>query len=313
MFNSPPIAENDFCRNKLIMICMILSLSNVAFPQEVTTRIKLNQLGFYPNAPKVAVVTAKAPGDHFYITSDNLRDTFFAGKLSGEKQSSNSSTKTRIADFSAFSTKGTFVVLVPGIGHSYIFQIDNKVFHKAAVASLKGFYYQRASMPLEEKYAGKWHRPAGQPDTVVHIHPSAATASRPEGTIISSPGGWYDAGDYNKYIVNSGITMGTLLSAYEDFPDYFKSINSNIPESADDIPDILNEIIYNLRWMLNMQDPHDGGVYNNFPVDIAAKQFNPDVIIGVNVASKVYEQYPYDNDEKLISRSLLLLLLDTSL
>ncbi len=117
-------------------------------------------------------------------------------------------------------------------------------------------------MPLEEKYAGKWHRSAGHPDTKVYVHPSAASDARPAGAVISTPGGWYDAGDYNKYIVNSGITMGTLLSAYEDFPDYFENLNTNIPESADQVPDILNEAIYNLRWMLSMQDPNDGGVYN---------------------------------------------------
>jgi endoglucanase len=80
--------------------------------------------------------------------------------------------------------------------------------------------------------------------------------------VISSPGGWYDAGDYNKYIVNSGITTGTILSAYEDFPDYFKQLKTNIPESNNNVPDILDEALYNIRWMLTMQDPNDGGVYN---------------------------------------------------
>src|SRR5882762_8446763 len=56
----------------------------------------------------------------------------------------------------------------------------------------------------------------------------------------------------------------------------------------------------------------DGGVYNNFPVDVAQKEFKPDVIIGCNVSSKVYDKYPYGEDEKLISRSLLYLLLDKS-
>jgi endoglucanase len=130
------------------------------------------------------------------------------------------------------------------------------------VASLKGYYYQRVSMPLTERYAGKWARPAGHPDTAVLIHASAATTQRPEGTVISCLGGWYDAGDYNKYIVNSGITMGTLLSAYEDFADYFDTLKTNIPEEGNGVPDILNEAIYNLRWMLTMQDPNDGGVYN---------------------------------------------------
>jgi NTE family protein len=56
----------------------------------------------------------------------------------------------------------------------------------------------------------------------------------------------------------------------------------------------------------------DGGVYNNFPVDVAQREFGPDVIIGVNVSAKVYNEYPYDHDEKLISKSLLFLLLDKS-
>ncbi|HUS02493.1 MAG TPA: glycoside hydrolase family 9 protein [Chitinophagaceae bacterium] len=250
-------------KNKIIMLLLLLVIVPVlAFSQVVSDRIKLNQIGFFPNAEKIAVVTGNVSSNNFYITSTNLRDTFFKGSLSDEKKSVYSATFTRIADFSSLQTKGSFIVVVPGVGHSYAFLINNNVFHKAAVASLKGYYYQRVSMPLEEKYGGRWHRSAGHPDDIVYVHPSAASKERPAGTVISSPGGWYDAGDYNKYIVNSGITMGTLLSAYEDFPAYFTSLNTNIPESNDDVPDILNEVIYNLRWMLTMQDPNDGGVYH---------------------------------------------------
>ncbi len=56
----------------------------------------------------------------------------------------------------------------------------------------------------------------------------------------------------------------------------------------------------------------DGGVYNNFPVDVAQKVFKPDVIIGSNVSSKVYDEYPYGKDDKLISRSLIYMFLDKS-
>ncbi|MBC7745018.1 MAG: glycoside hydrolase family 9 protein, partial [Flavobacterium sp.] len=192
----------------------------------------------------------------------NLRDTFFTGKLTAEMKSANSSTTTKIADFSPFQKPGTFVVIIPGVGHSYVFKINSKVNAEAAVAGLKGFYYQRVSMPLEVRYAGKWHRSAGHPDDVVFIHPSAASKERPAGSTISTPGGWYDAGDYNKYMVNSGISMGTMLSAYEDFSIYFDTLKTNIPEGSDEVPDLLNELIYNLRWMLTMQDPNDGGVYN---------------------------------------------------
>ncbi|MEP6908724.1 MAG: glycoside hydrolase family 9 protein [Pseudoxanthomonas sp.] len=241
---------------------LFIALPKGLFSQSVTPRIKLNQLGFYPNAPKTAVVTGTVSSSSFYITSTNLRDTVFTGTLSEEKQSAYSSTKTRIANFSSLARQGSFVVLIADVGHSYVFEISDDANKQAAVTTIKGYYYQRASMPLEAKFAGKWHRSAGHPDTMIYVHSSAASRSRPEGTVISSPGGWYDAGDYNKYIVNSGITMGTILSAYEDFPQYFKQLHTNIPESGDAVPDVLNEAIYNLRWMLTMQDPDNGGVYN---------------------------------------------------
>jgi endoglucanase len=246
----------------LLLITLMTSVFSFSQPATVSDRIKLNQLGFYTNAPKIAVVTGETNGQKFFITTTNLKDTLFRGTLGNEKQSKNSLTKTKVADFSSFYTPGTYVVLIPGVGHSYVFAVRKNVNHTAAVAGLKGYYYQRVSMPLEEKYAGKWHRSAGHSDNAVLIHPSAASKERPEGTKISTAGGWYDAGDYNKYIVNSGITMGTMLSAYEDFSTYFDTLKTNIPESNDQVPDLLNELIYNLRWMLTMQDPNDGGVYN---------------------------------------------------
>jgi endoglucanase len=224
--------------------------------------IHLNQSGFYIQAPKIAVVSGNVPAGNFYVLRAGSRDTVFKAALSDTISALYSAGPTRLADFSAFKKPGNYVLFVVGVGNSYPFAIKNKAQHGVAVASVKGFYYQRVSMPLEVKYAGKWARPAGHPDTAVQIHPSAASAQRPVGTTISSPGGWYDAGDYNKYIVNSGITMGTLLSAYEDFSSYFDTLRLNIPESRDKVPDLLNEIAYNLRWMLTMQDPNDGGVYN---------------------------------------------------
>jgi endoglucanase len=225
-------------------------------------RIQLNQVGFYPAAPKMAVVTGKTDAKHFVITSPDGRTTVFSGELSDEKQSRYSSTLTKLADFSGLQKSGTYVLSVPGVGTSYTFRINNTVHSDPAITVLKAFYFIRSDMPLDAKYAGKWSRPAGHSDTTVFVHPSAATEVRPAGTVLSSPKGWYDAGDYNKYIVNSGITMGTLFSAYEDFPQYFDKLNVAIPESGDAVPDVLDEALYNLRWMLTMQDPADGGVYH---------------------------------------------------
>ncbi len=248
--------------SKLILLLCSLPMSFITKAQSDVSKIRINQLGFYTKGPKSAVVIAPVNSDDFYIISTTKKDTVFKGKLEKEIQSKNSSLITRYADFTSFQKNGKFVVAIPGYPQSCSFDIKPKAEYAAAVSSLKAFYYQRVSMPLEEKYAGKWGRPAGHPDTAVLVHASAASSKRPEGFVIKSPYGWYDAGDYNKYIVNSGITMGTLLSAYEDFSAYFDTLKTNIPESNDKIPDILNEACYNLRWMLTMQDPNDGGVYH---------------------------------------------------
>jgi endoglucanase len=115
---------------------------------------------------------------------------------------------------------------------------------------------------LLSDHAGVYARAAGHSDTQVLVHVSAASQTRPEGRIISSAKGWYDAGDYNKYIVNSGIATYTLLAAFEHFPGFFQTQHLNIPESGNNIPDVLDETLWNLEWMLTMQDPNDGGVYH---------------------------------------------------
>ncbi len=234
---------------------------STAQSQPLSEAIRLNQLGFYPNAAKIAVVVGDAQGP-FQITTTDLKKVVFTGTLSAARQNALSGKASRSADFSTFNKPGTYVIVIPGLGHSYPFDIRSDVYRELAIGAIKGFYYQRTAIDLPEKFAGKWARPAGHPDTRVLIHPSAASAGRPAGTVISSPKGWYDAGDYNKYIVNSGITMGTLLSLCEDFPAYVKKLPTNIPESTNNLPDVLDEALWNLRWMLTMQDPADGGVYH---------------------------------------------------
>ncbi len=251
----------------LVTVILLLA-SYTSSAQSARDLICVNQSGYYPNAPKIAAVivdsktAAEAAAPSFFILRANVGDTAYKGKLGELRKSGNSSLTTRLADFSALNQTGDFVLYLPGTGSSYPFRIRPAVHKEAAIAALKGFYYIRSSGALEEKYAGKWHRPSGHPDTAVLIHPAAASAKRPAGTVISTPGGWYDAGDYNKYIVNAGITTGTLLSAFEDFPAYFTTLNTNIPESGNAVPDVLDEALYNMRWMLTMQDPADGGVYN---------------------------------------------------
>jgi len=246
------------CKFSLRLLSLLFIL-NFQF-SILNAQVELNQLGFYNKAPKKAAVIANQDVKDFTIVTAEGKQVY-KGKLSEPAQSKNSSLIVCQADFSQFTKPGTYR-LVAGNQESGAFVIGKNALNDAAKAVIKGYYYQRVSEPLEAKYAGRWARPAGHPDTLVLVHSSAASPQRPEGTVIRSPGGWYDAGDYNKYIVNSGITVGTLLSAYEDFPQYFQKLTVNIPETGNGIPDLLNEALYNLRWMLTMQDPNDGGVYH---------------------------------------------------
>lgn len=81
---------------------------------------------------------------------------------------------------------------------------------------------------------------------------------------------------------------------------------SDALRATQSVPFFYNPIRVDGRYLF------DGGVYNNFPVDVAQNQFSPDVIIGSNVSSKVFQEYPYKNDDKLITNSLLYMLLDKS-
>ena len=190
----------------------------------------------------------------------------------------------QLVDFSELKTPGTYSIKVGGQVLRSDLKIVENTYEEVAKASLKWYYYQRASMALEEQYAGQWKRSAGHTKASVQLHSSTGAS----GTINSTKG-WYDAGDYGRYIVNSGITTYTLLSLYEHFPDYFNTLKWNIPADGT-LPDLLAEIKWNLDWMLTMQ-ASDGGVYHKltslgFPGDVMpANDTDPIYVIGKGTAA----------------------------
>lgn len=241
-------------------VCSIQPAAGLQLQKAGSENIRLNQIGFYPAAIKIAIVI-KSSSSTFAIRTIQGKQVF-QGHLKSSVNAGFNGDHTLIADFTSLKKPGHYLLTVPGSGTSYPFNINASVHHEVSKGAIKAFYFMRASIPIKKQYAGKWNRAEGHPDNAVLIHPSAVTAKRPAGTVISAPGGWYDAGDYNKYIVNSGISTGTLLLLYEDFPAHMKKVGLNIPESGNGVPDILNEALWNIRWMLSMQDPNDGGVYN---------------------------------------------------
>lgn len=239
------------------ILTLLLSLSCVASYGQ--SALKVNQVGYHAEGKKVAVAEPEVKSKTFTL-KDSKGRTVWKGKAVRTAVSPFSDKTRQVVDFSKVSKPDTYTLSAGK--HKQQVIIAEKPYGDIAVAAMKSYYLQRTGMPIEEKYAGKYARPAAHPDTNVQIHPSAASPQRPAGTVIESPYGWYDAGDYNKYIVNSGFTVGTMLMAYQINKENLDKMNLNIPESGNNVPDFLDEIMYNLKWMLTMQDPADGGVYH---------------------------------------------------
>ena len=257
-------------RNKILFFVCACSLF-AGCKHNASPDIRLNQLGFAPLQEMTATIvlpTADAAVNAVFILNEN-NDTVWMGVPAVSLCNPISGKPCQIVDFSSLDTVGTYTMYIinnQGQISNVKFQISDRPYQELTRAALRAYYHQRASMATEEPYAEGYARPAGHPDDHVLVHASASTEERPEGTVISSPEGWYDAGDYNKYIVNSGFTMGVWLLTYEFNKAYFDTLHLNIPESnvnanAKHVPDMLSEAMYNLRWMMTMQDL-DGGVYH---------------------------------------------------
>ncbi|MBC3765425.1 glycoside hydrolase family 9 protein [Neptunicella marina] len=225
-----------------------------------TVKFELNQLGFRPYSFKVAVVSS-SDATEFSLVSEQNNQVVYTGNLSEAANWDVANQQVQVADFSDFDQQGNFKLVV-GNNQSDEFVISDDAYQAVHNAALKAFYFNRASTALSTEFAGDYARAAGHADDKVKIHASAASANRPAGCEISAPKGWYDAGDYNKYIVNSGISTYTLLSAYRQYAAFYQQQLTDIPESANSVPDIIDEANWNLDWMRSMQDPVDGGVYH---------------------------------------------------
>jgi endoglucanase len=228
---------------------------------DTTKTILVDQVGYYTRGQKTALIRCNT--DKFDVINAITGNNVFSGNTGKPAYWKLSGDTVRKADFTKVEEPGMYRLCLGGSDIcSPVFRIGDDIYTDITRASVKAFYFNRSGYEIDARYGSKWARPAGHPDTAVIVHESAASKSRPAGTVISSPGGWYDAGDYNKYVVNSSISNYTLLLFYHLYPDYCRSLDLNIPESNNEIADLVDELLYNLKWFLTMQDPEDGGVYH---------------------------------------------------
>lgn len=182
-------------------------------------------------------------------------------------------TDVREMDFSSFTAPGTYRVCVDGIGCSYPFVIAEDAWEQAFRVAARGFYHQRSGIALEQPYTD-WTRPRGfHPDDGKVVYETSfrlneaqgqddvftkLVENRTEKTLDNAWGGYFDAGDWDRRIHHLSATR-KKLELLELFPEYLKSLNLNIPESANALPDVLDECLWNIDCYRRMQTT-EGGV-----------------------------------------------------
>jgi hypothetical protein len=238
----------------------------------VVHQIIVDQFGYRPDAEKFVIfcwpqqgqfsdLPAFDPGSEFEVRRETDHQVIFAGPVRPWKAGATDSLsgdKVWHGDFSAVTAPGRYYVSLPGgsnpAARSYDFRIAEDVYAPVLKASARMFFYQRCGMDLLDRHGGHWshwacHCKARQ-DLSARLWDG--DKGRPGGDPRALHGGWHDAGDYSKYVEYVYGALWDLMHAAEWYPRAFSDA-TNIPESGNGVPDILDEVKYELDWLLRMQ------------------------------------------------------------
>ncbi len=220
-----------------------------------TPDIKVDQAGYLPGMPKVAFVVSERATGEFAVRAASDGRVVFRGALGEPALDAASGDRVRAADFTKLDEPGAYYLDLAGAGRSWEFAIRPDVYSRAYYLATRSFYGQRCgtNVDLGPEFRGYSYK-------ACHLTGANHASTGKTGARVSAKG-WHDAGDYGRYVVNSGLSTATLLWTYELFGDRVRAVRLDIPESGDATPDVLDEIRWNLDWMLSMQDA-DGGVWH---------------------------------------------------
>lgn len=231
-------------------------------------KLYLNQTGYRSDQAKVATVilAEEAPTEAdgpvtsvpsavpwtFEVLSGDTEKVVLIGSLSPAFVDPLAGDQVCLADFSALRVPGCY--RVRALGHrGDLFAVGPSVYAEPLRLAMRSYYGQRCGCEVD---LGDGYRHSSCHEK------SGFAASSGQTKDLKNHGGWHDAGDYGRYIVNSGVTCGTLLMAWELYPDALLALQLDLPESGKGLPDFLAEVQWNLKWMLSLQDSADGGVWH---------------------------------------------------
>ncbi len=218
-------------------------------------RVRVNQVAYVPQGPKGATVVTEATTPLPWQLRDAKGKVVAQGRTTPRGVDASSGQNVQTIDFGSYRRKGSGYTLTADGETSRPFDIDAAAYKKLRRDALKFYYTQRSGIEIRDDLRPGYGRPAGHVDVA---------PNQGDGNVPCQPGvcdyrldvrgGWYDAGDHGKYVVNGGISVWELLNAYERSPGVRK-VGLAIPESASRTPDLLEEVRWELDFLLRMQVP----------------------------------------------------------
>src|SRR5690606_2076380 len=220
--------------------------------------VRVNQVGYLTRGPKWATVRAEGSAPlEAHLELD--KSVVWRGHSIPKGHDEASGDPVHQVDFSAYQTPGKGFVLRVGTGESFAFDIGDDVYENLPRDALRYFYHNRSGIPIVQPFVSDqiYTRPAG------HLSDQSVPCWIKEDCSykLDVSGGWYDAGDHGKYVVNGGISAWTLLSLFERMHYLSRTASSwgdgtlGIPESGNGVPDILDEARFEVEFLLKMQVP----------------------------------------------------------
>jgi endoglucanase len=214
--------------------------------------ILTDQVGYAENSNKVAVIQGEVPPDTFSIIDADSGEMVYTGTIEQKGYDEESGTYISYGDFTDFKTPGRYYIQAAMIGQSYPFEIAENIYDDLFRITFKQYYYNRCGLTLSSELAG---------DAAHNACHAREAQMKDEATVkLDVTGGWHMDDMGSRDVVTGCQTVNSLLLAYELSPEMFDD-DMGIPESGNDVPDILDEVKYEIDWLLKMQDTKSGAVY----------------------------------------------------
>ncbi|MGW7299670.1 glycoside hydrolase family 9 protein [Streptomyces sp. NPDC054829] len=224
--------------------------------------VRVNQYGYETSGHKKASIADPSTGPVPWRLVDSSGTVVRQGRTKVVGDDPGSGDHVHIADFSSYQKTGSGYSLLVGDRSSAPFDISANPYAALRTDALSYFYPARSGIEIEAAHAGEaYARPAGhlgvapnKGDTDVPCQPGTCDYS------LDVRGGWYDAGDHGKYVVNGALAAWQLMDTYERARDRHDRAAVgdgllNIPENNNGVPDVLDEARWETEFLLRMQVP----------------------------------------------------------